>query len=47
VRPKLKAEKATRQKHPSKYLKQEWGQEWERTLSVKRPKEGNHSLFRD
>jgi hypothetical protein len=47
VRPKLKAEKATRQKHPSRYLKQEWGQEWEKTLSVKSPHEGNHSIFRD
>ena len=47
VRPKLKAEKATRQKHPSRYLKQEWGQMWHQTLDVKRPKEGNHSLFRD
>jgi hypothetical protein len=47
VRPKLKAEKATRQKHPSKYLKQEWGQEWDRTLAIKAPKEGNHSLFQN
>jgi len=48
VRPKSTShEKATRQKHPSKYLKQEWGQEWDRTLSTKQPKEGNHSLFRD
>lgn len=47
VRPKQNAEKANRQQHPSKYMRQEWGQEWDRTLDVKRPKEGNHSLFRD
>lgn len=47
VRPKSNAEKATRQTHPSKYARQEWGQEWKRTLDTKRPKEGNHSLFRD
>ena len=47
VRPKLKAEKATRQQHPSKYARQEWGQEWERTLNVKHVHEGNHSVFLD
>jgi hypothetical protein len=48
VRPKSKAaEKATRQRHPSKYMRPEWGQEWDRTLDIKQPKEGNHSLFRD
>ena len=48
VRPKSRSvEKATRQKHPSKYLKQEWGQEWERTLDVKHQHRGNHSIFRD
>ena len=47
VRPKQKAEKAKRQQHASKYLEGDWGQEWYRTLDVKRPKEGNHSLFRD
>jgi hypothetical protein len=47
VRPKQQAEKAKRVQHPSKYEQPEWGQEWDRTLDVKRPKEGNHSLFRD
>lgn len=47
VRPKLKAERATRQKHPSKYERQEWGQEWDKTLNVRRPHQGNHSIFRD
>lgn len=46
VRPKLKAEKATRQKHPSRYLRQEWGQE-DRIFETKHPHEGNHSLFRE
>jgi len=46
VRPKLKAEKATRQEHPSRLQQPEWGQE-ERTLRIKNPREGNHSLFRD
>lgn len=46
VRPKQQAEKATRQKHPSKYLRQEWGQE-QRVLETKHPHEGNHSLFRE
>ena len=47
VRPKLKAEKAKRQHHSSKYLEGDWGQEWYRTLDLKQQKEGNHSLFRD
>lgn len=47
VRPKLKAEKATRQQHPSKYQRPEWGAEWERIFSLKGAREGNHSLFRD
>ena len=48
VRPNSKSvEKATRQRHPSRYMRQEWGQEWDRTLNIKRPNEGNHSLFRD
>lgn len=48
VRPKAKnTQKETRQHHPSKYLRQEWGQEWDKTLSIKQPKEGNHSLFKD
>lgn len=47
VRPKQQAEKATRVQHPSKYERPGWGQEWYRTLDIKRPKEGNHSLFRD
>jgi len=47
VRPKLKAEKATRQHHPSKYQRQEWGAEWDKTLNVQHAHEGNHSLFRD
>jgi hypothetical protein len=46
VRPKLQAEKATRQKHPSKYLRQDWGFD-ERVQDVKHPHEGNHSIFRD
>jgi hypothetical protein len=48
VRPKSKSvEKATRQEHPSRYLRAEWGSEWERIFAVKQQKEGNHSLFRD
>ena len=48
VRPKSKShEKSTRGKHPSKYLKQDWGQEWDKTLSIKQLKEGNHSIFID
>ena len=47
VRPKAQAEKAKRVQHPSKYDSPFWGQDWDRTLEVKRPKEGNHSLFRD
>ena len=48
VRPKSRSvEKVTRTKHPSKYLRQEWGQEWDKTLQVKQPHEGNHSIFRD
>ena len=47
VRPKQMAEKAVRQKHPSKYLKQEWGQEYDKTLNVKQVHEGNHSIYRD
>ena len=48
VRPKSRsAEKATRQKHPSRYLRPEWGQEWDRTLKTRDPKEGNHSLYRN
>ncbi len=48
VRPKANnTQKETRQQHPSRYQRPEWGQEWDRTLDVKRPKEGNHSLFRD
>ena len=46
VRPKQQAEKAVRQKHPSKYLRQDWGQE-KGVYDVRRPREGNHSLFRD
>jgi hypothetical protein len=45
VRPHLKAEKATRQQHPSKYQRQEWGAEWDKTLNVRQPHEGNHSIF--
>ena len=48
VRPKSKShEKSTRQRHASKYLEGTWGQEWDRTLNIKQPKEGNHSLFKD
>jgi hypothetical protein len=47
VRPRAQAEKAKRQQHPSKYERPEWGQEWDRTLDIKRPKEGNHSLYQD
>lgn len=47
VRPKQQAEKAKRSQHPSKYQRQEWGQEWEKTLNVRQPHEGNHSIFRD
>jgi hypothetical protein len=47
VRPRLKAEKATRQKHPSKYQRMEWGFEKDKVLNVRRPHEGNHSIFRD
>jgi hypothetical protein len=48
VRPKgNNQQKPTRQQHPSKYLRQEWGQEWDKTLNVKHAHEGNHSLFRD
>jgi hypothetical protein len=48
VRPHSRShEKATRQKHPSKYQRQEWGQEWQKTLNLKRPNEGNHSIYRD
>jgi len=46
VRPKQQAEKPTRQKHPSKYLRHEWGQD-KRTQQTKHPHAGNHSLFRD
>ena len=46
VRPKQQAEKAVRQKHPSKYLRHDWGQE-KGIYDVRRPREGNHSLFRD
>jgi hypothetical protein len=45
VRPRLKAEKATRMEHPKRFESATWGQEWDRTLDVKRPKEGNHSLY--
>ncbi len=45
VRPKLKAEKATRQHHPSKYQRPEWGAEWDHTLNIRQPHEGNHSIF--
>ena len=47
VRPKLKAEKSTRQQHPSKYHRPEWGSEWDRIFAMKGAREGNHSLFRD
>ena len=48
VRPKQKAEKATRVKHSTKKFEDNtWGQEWDKTLDVKRPKEGNHSIFVD
>jgi hypothetical protein len=48
VRPKAKnTQKETRQQHPSKYYRHHWGQEWDRTLDIKRPHEANHSLFRD
>jgi hypothetical protein len=46
VRPKQKAEKVKRQEHPKRYNDSvTWGQEWDRTLDTKRPKEGNHSLY--
>jgi len=45
VRPKQQAEKATRQEHPKRFESNTWGQEWDRTLDIKRPKEGNHSLY--
>jgi hypothetical protein len=44
VRPKQNAEKPTRQQHPSRYLRQEWGQD-ERAVQTRHPHEGNHSLF--
>lgn len=47
VRPKQNAEKAKRSHHPSKYLRPEWGAEWNKTLNVKHGHEGNHSIFRD
>ena len=47
VRPKQKAEKATRSQHPARYQRQEWGQEWDKTLNLKRPHASNHSIFRD
>lgn len=48
VRPKSRsAEKATRQEHPARYMRPEWGSEWERIFDVKQQREGNHSLFRD
>ena len=48
VRPRAKnTQKDTRQQHPSKYMRPEWGSEWDRIFDVKQQKEGNHSLFRD
>ena len=46
VRPKQQAEKARRQEHPSKYEARHWGED-RRTLDIRHPREGNHSLFRD
>ena len=46
VRPKQEAEKATRQKHPSRYTDTTWGQD-KRNRETKHPHEGNHSLFVD
>jgi hypothetical protein len=46
VRPKLKAEKSTRQVHPSRVQRPEWGQDHRHYESIP-PREGNHSLFRD
>lgn len=46
VRPRLEAEKATRQKHPSRYTDTTWGQD-KRIKETKHPHEGNHSLFVD
>lgn len=47
VRPKQAAEKATKQQHPSRYMRPDWGSEWVKIFDIKRPNEGNHSLFRD
>jgi hypothetical protein len=46
VRPKLQAEKVTRQVHPSRVQRPEWGQD-ERQYRTIHPREGNHSIFRD
>ncbi len=46
VRPKQQAEKPTRQKHPSKVLRADWGQD-KRVQETKHPHAGNHSIYRD
>ena len=46
VRPRLEAEKATRQKHPSRFTDTTWGQD-KRNRQTLHPHEGNHSLFVD
>jgi hypothetical protein len=45
VRPKERAEKATRSRHPSRYMRAEWGAEKSKTQNLRQPHEGNHSIF--
>ena len=45
VRPRQKAEKATRMHHPSRYQRPEWGAETSKTQNLRQPHEGNHSIF--